>query len=68
MGKNILKKVQKEIDHILELEDGLSNHDKEELNKLLLQKLEIESQLVHLSDDLRKLIIDNETDDETDDE
>ena len=64
MGKNILKKVQKEIDHILELEDGLSNHDKEELNKLLLQKLEIESQLVHLSDDLRKLIIDNETDDE----
>lgn len=64
MGKNILKKVQKEIDHILELEDGLSNHDKEELNKLLLQKLEIESQLVHLSDDLRKLVIDNETDDE----
>ena len=64
MGKNILKKVQKEIDHILELEDGLSNHDKEELNKLLLQKLEIESQQVHLSDDLRKLIIDNETDDE----
>jgi len=64
MGKNILKKVQKEIDHILELEDGLSNHDKEELNKLLLQKLEIESQLVHLSDDLRKFIIDNETDGE----
>jgi hypothetical protein len=64
MGKNILKKVQKEIDHILELEDGLSNHDKEELNKLLLQKLEIESQLVHLSDDLRKLIIDNDIDGE----
>ena len=59
-----MKKVQKEIDHILELEDGLSNHDKEELNKLLLQKLEIESQLVHLSDDLRKFIIDNETDGE----
>jgi len=64
MGKNILKKVQKEIDYILEHEDGLSRHDKEELNKLLLEKLEIESKLVHLSDDLRKLIIDNDIDGE----
>jgi len=34
----------------------MSKHDKDELNKLLLQKLEIEKQLVHLSDVLRKLI------------
>lgn len=60
MGKNLLKKVQKEIDFILEHEDGLSKHDRDELNKLLLQKSDIENQLVHLSQDLRKMIVDNE--------
>lgn len=62
MGKNLLKKVQKEIDFILEHEDGLSKHDRDELNKLLLQKSDIENQLVHLSQDLRKMIVDNEID------
>jgi hypothetical protein len=56
MEKNILNKVNQEINYILEHEDGMSKHDKDELNKLLLQKLEIEKQLVHLSDVLRKLI------------
>jgi hypothetical protein len=56
--KNILNKVNQEINYILEHEDGMSKHDKDELNKLLLQKLEIEKQLVHLSDVLRKLIAD----------
>jgi hypothetical protein len=56
--KNILNKVNQEINYILEHEDGMSKHDKEELNKLLLQKLELETQLVHLSDVLRKLIAD----------
>jgi hypothetical protein len=58
MEKNILNKVNQEINYILEHEDGMSKHDKEELNKLLLQKLELETQLVHLSDVLRKLIAD----------
>lgn len=58
MGKNVLKKVNQEIDFILEHEDGLSQPDKELLNRLLLEKLEIEKQLIHLSDDLRKIIID----------
>lgn len=56
MGKNLLKKVNQEINYILEHEDGMSKHDREDLNKLLLQKLEIEKQLVHLSEDLRRLI------------
>lgn len=56
MGKNLLKKVNQEINFILEHEDGLSQPDKELLNKLLLEKLEIEKQLVHLSEDLRKLV------------
>lgn len=58
MGMNLLKKVNQEINFILEHEDGLSQPDKELLHKLLLEKLEIEKQLVHLSEDLRKLITD----------
>lgn len=58
MEMNLLNKVNHEINFILEHEDGLSKHDRDELNKLLLQKLEIEKQLVHLSEDLQKLIID----------
>lgn len=56
MEKNVLNKVNQEINYILEHEDGMSKHDREELNRLLLQKLEIEKQLVHLSEDLRRLI------------
>lgn len=57
MEKNVLNKVNQEINYILEHEDGMSKHDRDELNKLLLQKLEIEKQLVHLSEDLRRLIM-----------
>lgn len=56
MEKNVLNKVNQEINYILEHEDGMSKHDREELNRLLLQKLDIEKQLVHLSEDLRRLI------------
>jgi hypothetical protein len=55
MIKDILKKITQQIDNILEHEDGLSKHDKEELNRLLLEKAKIEKELRDLSAELDKL-------------
>ena len=55
---NILERIQKEIDYILEHEDGLSHHDKVELHKLLHEKKKQEAILTKLEAELQKIIDD----------
>lgn len=56
MDKDILKRIQQDIDFILEHEDGLSHHDKIELNRLLKEKKKYEASLVNLELELEKFI------------
>ena len=63
MENNILERIQREIDYILEHEDGLSHHDKQELHRLLNEKKKYEKALGKLEADFQK-IIDNKIDGE----
>ena len=58
MERNLLERIQKEIDYILEHEDGLSHHDKVELHKLMNEKKNHEKALSKLEADFQKLIDD----------
>jgi len=55
MTHDPLSKIKRQINYILEHEDGLSQHDKIELNELLLKKAKLEKELTDLSKDLGKL-------------
>jgi hypothetical protein len=56
MTHDLLSTIKRQINFILEHEDGLSAHDKTELNELLLRKVKLEKELGKLSDDLNILI------------
>ena len=54
MEKNLLERIQMEINYILEHEDGLSHHDKVELHRLLQEKKKYEAGLSKLEINLQK--------------
>lgn len=56
MEKNLLERIQREIDFILEHEDGLSHHDKVELHRLLHEKKKHEAALGKIEAGLQKFI------------
>lgn len=56
MTHDLLSTIKRQINYILEHEDGLSAHDKTELNELLLRKARLEKELGQLSDELNSLI------------
>jgi hypothetical protein len=58
MERNLLERIQEEINYILEHEDGLSHHDKVELHRLLNEKKKHEKALGKLEADLQKIIDD----------
>ena len=58
MEKNLLARLQEDINYILEHEDGLSHHDKMELHRLLKEKKKHESALNKVEADLQKIIDD----------
>ena len=56
MENNMLERIQKEIDFILEHEDGLSHHDKVELHRLLHEKKKHEVALSKIEAGLLKFL------------
>jgi hypothetical protein len=61
MENNILERIQKEIDFILEHEDGMSHHDKVELHRLLQEKKKHEAALGKIEASLQRIVDDIES-------
>ena len=55
MERNLLERIQKEIEYILEHEDGLNHQDKVELHRLLQEKKKHEAALSKIEINLQKL-------------